>query len=656
MPYDASTDPGAKIAKVLCRLIDAAKAARDPHLKMRDELRKYAYDKDFAFMYQDVQEEMFFKAKIAKAAEFLEIMGAALYPTNPKAMVQSAEFATPTQRQRHKIEEQYADYAFRQGDLQTHGTRMVYEALLGGRGVMWTGHNGRKGVVQSVFDTVDNLLLDPDAKNREEINWVSRRRLRPRWQVSSEHTERADAIAAIEKHSEKPSDAKAYEPASELIEYYEVWSLVPLTHYAPSVGKDEEAQAMMAQVEGPAKYIFSDKILIAVEPWEIPFFDDDFWPCEWFDPLEKPGCLWPAAPLETSIGHIKALNWIYTLYLSKMRVTTRTALVVLTQNGQGIKDDQIVKILKGKDMEIVKVTVNGSTLKLSDLVQQFKFETGVEEFERFAAIVGQAFEKASGLYEVLYTGTTPTQIRNAATANMISQSSQSRVSNMQARMEQFMSRLTRKTLFAARFIEGPEEISRKFGPQAGAMWGTLAPPEVVAQERQMRAETKQMIIQQNTMQAMSMGMDPMMPPPPPPDPAMMDQQAEQQLGPEQLVSMDEWINDAARQVAAGSMRPLSPQQQVDNLNVALNQLAPAIATVPGGVGLVAAIAQEFAKVNQYSRDFQDAAAKFAAQAQAVSDMQVNQAMMPPPPPEPDADEGTPEKGPQAGPSGGTPTI
>jgi len=644
-------DPGVRVAKLLTRLIDAAKAARKSFITTRDEIKQYAYDKDFSFMYQDTKEEYFFKAKIAKAAEFLEIMGSALYPTNPKAMVQSADYASPTQRARHLTEEKYADFAFRHGDLQTHGTRMVYDALLSGRGVLWTGYNGRKSIVQSVYDTVDNLFLDPDAKVREELNWVGRRRVKPRWTLTAMIPDKADQIKRLEKYADKPSDAKAYEPASELIEYYEIYSLVQLQNYAPSFGNDADIMPMLG--DGPMKYTFSGDTLLAAEPWEIPLFEDDAWPCDWFDPLEKPGCLWPAAPLETSLGHIKALNWIYTLYLSKMRVTTRTPLVVMSQNGQGLKDDQIVKLLKGQnDMDVIKVTVNGNTLKLSDMVQQFSFATGVEEFERFASIVGQAFEKSSGLYEVLYTGTTPTQIRNAATANMIQSSSQSRVSNMQARMEQFMGRLTRRTLFAARFIEDPSTITKKFGPDAGTTWGTLAPPEVVEQERQMRAQTGQMLMQQAMMapptpDAMGMPMPPPMPTP---------QDIEAQLGPEQLVAMEEWVNEAGRQIVAGSMRPLSPQQQVDNLNIALNQLAPAIATVPGGVGLVAAIAKEFAKVNQYSRDFQDAAAKFAEQAQAVSDMQVNMAMMPPPPPEAPGGEGTPEKGPKSGPAGGTPTI
>lgn len=650
-------DSTRKVAKLLYDLIESAKKAREPFIETRDSIKQYAYDKDFQFIYQDADQELFFKAKIAKAAEFLEIMGSALYPTNPKVLVESAPYATPEQVKRHKVEEQYGDYAFKHGDLQTHGTRMVYEALLGGRGVLWTGYNGRKGCVQSVFDTVDNLFLDPDAKNREELNWVGRRRVKPRWVLANSHPDKKGDIARIEKYSDKPSEVRRAEPASELVEYFEVYSLVPLQNYAPSFGKDP--QLIPSLGEGPLKYTFTKDLLIAAEPWEINWFDDDAWPCDWYDPLERPGELWPAAPLSSSLGHIRALNWIYTLYLSKMRVTTRTPLVVMTQSGQGLKDDQIIKILKGKDMEVVKVSVNGNTLKLSDLVQQFKFDTGVEEFERFAKIVGEAFEKSSGLYDVLYTGATPTQIRNAATADMIKNSSQSRVANMQARMEQFMGRIARKTIFAARFIEKPENIAKLFGPDAANYWGTLAPPEMVQQEAQMRQQTGQMMTQQFTAQLSQPIQTPGgVMPPPPVNPQVIEEEVKTALGPPQLISMEAWMSEAGRTIVGGSMRPLSPGQQIDNLNIALNQLAPAIAQAPGGIGLVAAIAREFAKVNQYSRELQDAAAKFAKQAESVCDMQVNAALnpMPPAPPGNASGSGTPDKGPKAGPSGGTPTI
>lgn len=115
------------------------------------------------------------------------------------------------------------------------------------------------------------------------------------------------------------------------------------------------------------------------------------------------------------------------------------------------------------------------------------------------------------------------------------------------------------------------------------------------------------------------------------------------------------MNEASRDIEAGSMRPMNVERQIDNLNVALNQLAPAIATLPGGAEMVSAIAVEFAKVNRYSAEVQAAAAKFQAQCMQVTDAQVMAASMPPPPPGA-APQGTPEKGPKSGPAGGSNSV
>jgi hypothetical protein len=652
----------------LDRLIDVAKHTRKPFMDARKEIRQFAYDKTFDFMYGKEFEKLSFKAKIAKAAEFVEIMGAELYPVAPEAAVNSFEWSTPSQRMRHEVEKKYADYAFRHGDLQTHGTKCVYEALLSGRGVLWTGFNPRKGIVQSVYDSTENLIIDPDARIREEINWVGRKRIKPRWMLHNMWPDKKDAIDKLEKTTEAPSgQPTSYEPASELIEYYEIYSRVGLQNYAPSLTNADDFKDINLGSD-PLKYCVSGKTILSVEPWEIPFHEDsDGWPCEMFDPLECADQLWPASPLETGLGHLKALNWIYTLYISKMRVTTRTPLVVAKYNGQGFSDDELVKLLKGDDLDVVRLTINGDVIKLGDLVQQFKFETGVDEFERFVTIVGTAFEKATGLYEVLYTGTTGSQIRNATTADLIRNTSQSRIELMRSRFETFMSKVTRKTLFAARFLEQPQDIARMFGPQAGAAWGTLAPPQMVQQEQAQRAQAKQQVMVSMAQQA---GMQQQMqyhqaaqnahrqgqpvPPPPQqqPNPQEFSDKAEHAIGPEQLVSMEDWLNDAGREILTGSMRKIDPKAQVENINVALNQLAPAVVSLPGGAEFVAHMAVEFARKNKYSLEFIAAAEKFASQAAAVTDMQVAMQTHPQQPPQQPQRHGTPPKGPQSGPQGG----
>ncbi len=628
----ADTDPLAPVAQLLKQLIEAAKKVREPFLKVRKDLYEFAYSAEYDFLYKAVEQNMFFKAKVNKAAEFLEIMGASLCPTNPVAAVNSYDWATPSQRQRHKLEEQYLEYANTFGGLHTHTRRWVTEGLLSGRGVLWTGYNARKGIVQSVYDEVDNLLVDPDARIFDEANWIARIRRKPRWFVLQMFPEAAEKIKKIEATTAKsPSSAKTMDPAADIIEYYEFYFKAPPVNYAPghlgNAAVEDPVWQRMQSIEQP-KIVLAGDCILSVEPWEIPWYTPgvDSWPCELLDFRERPDSIWPQAPMECGLGHIRALNWIYTLYISKMRFTTRTPLVVAKYNGQGLSDDEAVKLLKGDDMDLIRITINGNeNLKLSDFVQQFKFESGVEELERFNNIVGKEFEKSTGLYEVLYTGTTPTQIRNAATADMIRNSSQSRVEDMRAVLQSAMSRLFQKELFAARYLHDPQEIAKLFGPQAGALWGTLAAPQQVQQEQQMRAQTKQQIVQQFSAAGMP--------------PQQAESEANAALGPEQLVSLEDWVHEAGREVVGGSMRPSSVETQLANLNVALNQLTPSVVNLPGGAEFVAAVAKEFVVLNRFSPELRDAAAKFAAQATQVTDMQVMVASQPPPPP-------------QAGPSGG----
>lgn len=643
-------DAARPIVQLLERLRETAVEQRKPYLETRSELAKFAYDKSFDWLYQTPQfdQDIFFKAKCSKAAQFVEIMGAALYPSDPDAVVNSFEWATPTQRARHKIEQQYITYAMRRGDLHAHMRRTVAEALLGGRGVIWTGFNARKGCIQHVFDTVENFLIDPDAKCVDDANWVARRRIKPRWWMQAMYPDKAEQIGQLEKYSDPKSQTKdgTGVGASDLIEYHEMYFRVGLHHYAPSLmGPNAQESEFDLGGDAPLKVCVAKGLILSAEPWEIPFHLDDMWPCEMLDLREKPGSLWPNAPMETGLGHLRAMNYMYTVFINHARNATRTAFMVANYNGQGMTDEQAFKTLKGRDFEMIRVTINGDQLKLSDLIQQLKIDPMTDKFDQILSIITREFEKETGLYEVLYTGTTPTQIRNATTADMIRNSSQSRVEDMRTVMNKFMGRLAYKYAFGARYLHTPEEIGTMFGPEAASLWGTLAPPEIVQQERAMRAQTGQIMAQSMQMQAQAMGTMA--------DPAQTQAQVDQQLGPEQLVSMDEWMNEASRDIEAGSMRPLNIERQIDNVNVALNQLTPAIATLPGGAEMVAAIAVEFAKVNRYSADLQAAAQKFQAQCVQVTDAQVMMASMPPQPPAP---EGSPAKGPKSGPAGGSNSV
>lgn len=617
------------IASCICRLIDAGKKDAKTFNEQGDDIARYTTSSDYGFLYQDFPEELSFKARINKASEFAQIMGPYLYPNNPDATVNPEPWAGYWSRKRADIEERYADYSARHGELAVHMNRVITSALIMGRGALVTGFNARKGIAQSVFETSRNVIIDPDARVPEEINWMARRRIKPRWELNQRYKESAAIIATLPRWSppqrENSKKARWNNPDSDLVEYYEVWMRVAPTVYDPNMPATASNE--------PRKYCVANNHLLHEGPWEIPFFRIDEWPISLFDPLENPGELYPTIPLEPAVGHLRALNWIYTLYLSKMRFTTRTPLIRVVKPGVKLDVDNFAKLARGEQIDILTVTVDAGNedVDINKIVQQFNWNTGVEELERLYNLAGREFEKASGLAEVLYSGQTPTQIRTATAAELIEQKSRTRIDNMREAVVRFMQRDYRKRVFAARYLHGAEDIGRLFGAEAGALWGEIGTPDVIAQEQQMRAQ----VMAQMQAQEQAMGL-----PPSPPD------VLEESLGPPTFVDLDQWATEADRTIDAGSMRRLDIDGQLQNINVALNQLGPAMVNLPGGGEFVAQLAAEFTKINRLSPELQEAARNMRLRLEQAAAMGAATTQAAP----------NPAAGPAAGPTGGEPML
>ena len=324
------------------------------------------------------------------------------------------------------------------------------------------------------------------------------------------------------------------------------------------------------------------------------------------------------------MGHLRAMNYAYTTFIAKWRYMSRTPFAAITHNGQGIESDQLFKVLRGEHIDVLLAKFAGTDEPpdINKYFQRIDWGDPVPGFERLWSILSSEFEKSTGLAEVLYSGTTPTQLRSAKAAELVEQNSRTRSDSMRESVTQFLEKLYRKRLFAARFLHPSEDIAKLFGAQAGKIWGEIAPPEAVAMEEQQRA----MMQEQAAMQGI------------PPE------QIDQIMGPPQLIDMDKWIHEADRTVDAGSMRRMDLDAQIQNLNVALNQLAPSLVNMPGGGEFVSALAAEFAEKNRMSDELVGAARNIAVQ---IANQQM---MMAAPPP-----QGAPPAAPPlTGPTGGTP--
>jgi len=613
------------IGRTIKRLVSCSEEDVKRWLKQGDEIERYCTSDDYSFIYQDFNEELSFKARVNKAAEFTQILGPYLYPNNPDATVLSEDWTDQWTKERHKLEEKYADYSARHGRLDVDMRRAVDHSLVYGRAPLWCGFDTRKKIVRHVFDRSDKYLVDPDARVLEERNWEARKRIKPRWELIALYPDQKAVIERLPVYTRPKTEKNSSgEPSSDLVCYNECWFGVGVENYVKSA---EVAEMDQVNVGAKKKYCVADGHILSEADWEIPFFLIDEWPSTCLDLLEMPGSLYPKQPMEPGMGHLRAMNWIYTLFIAKTRLMSRTPFARMTINGQTIEADQLHKILRGEQMDILNVVVNGTDLEgvdINKLFQRIDWGDPVPGFDRAWSIIGNEFEKSTGLAEILYSGQTNTQIRTAAAANLMETNSKTRVEAFRETTAKFLGRVFQKTLFAARFLHDQEDIGSLFGQQAGAIWGVLGPPESVAQESQMRGQITQNI--------MAKGGSPDL--------------AEQMMGPPQFVSMDTWINEADRSIDGGSMRRIDHEAQQNNLNVGLNQLGPAVVNLPGGGKFVASLAAEYAKLNRFSPELVAAANNISTEIDMMQ-----QAQMMAPPPEP-----SPKKGPKGPPQGGTPTV
>lgn len=606
-PYDKG--------QVLKRLLDSAKTSREDWLKTGQEISRYGYSKDHEFEYTDFKGELFFKATVAKTAEYIETVGPALYQNNPDRRVTTAQWAPPEAHARNSLIQDLLNYTPKETDLSGHSRRCINDAITHGVGVAWTGYNPRKKIIQTVYDSVENLVLDPDAKCLEELNWGGRKRNKPKWWLLDRYKDIPGAKEALAAVKASKHDGGT----TETVEFYELYFRVGLHHFCDGQAVEriqgEDGTAYPATTDAPKKYIVTDEgKIIAEMEWEAPLFLDDRWPFEILTFRDKPKTVWSASPLEPGLGFQKALNWIYSLYISKARFTTRTLLGLAKINGQSLDAEQIQKAIKGSQLEVIEFEMNGENVKLADLIQQFNFQTGVEEFERFVSIVERAFERATGLTELIATGETQRQLRSAAEAGLKDRNSRTRFDDMRVRVESWATQVARKEALMSRFLMTPEDIGGIFGEQAAQVWGALVPP------MNLQAQALQATAQQ-------MGMV---------DPAQQQAYIEQNL--QDGVVYEQWLLETDFTIEAGSTRRQDIAQQQDAASEFVNQSFPALMQagliVPALAGMKA-----WGKINNMPQEFQDAL-----------EMGMQMAMAPPPMPMPGRG---PMQPPQAAPSAPT---
>lgn len=555
------------VGQICKRLIDSGRDSRKHFLKTGREIMRYGYAPDYDFEYQKINPNAFFRAKVALTAEAFSVIGPYLFPQVPTRVLEPRKTVDENALRRMEIVSGLVNYTPKETGLRDDCRRAIVEAIGYGRGVMWVGRDEKTGLVYSMYDSVRNLITDPNARVKRERKWVGRRRCRPRFEVIAEIPSARATIEKIKASEQRPTDLdgrydwEAKDTSTDCITYYELYALTGIHNFkggtelvkllTPQATTDDQVKASSVEMDNsPLKYCVSeDGTLLYVTEWEVPYHIKNEFPCEELDLLDNPDSDWPVSPLAAGSGYQRAINWLVTMMMGKYRFTARTFGALSRAGGMSQKDKD--KVLIGGDIEMLEITTNGSETKsLKDYISEFQFSQDyLVHGMKFLEMLEDKFQKATGLYEILYAGDTSRQMRSAQEAQLKERTSKTRIDDHKDRVAEWQARLSRKEALAWRFLADRNDVADILGEQAGADWGFLVKPENMDVQKW---------IQENIQAGM------------PPDQAI--EQAQQQMS--QAVDINAWSKEIDYSIEVGSMRRRDVDTKIDALKEMMNQAVP----------------------------------------------------------------------------------
>jgi hypothetical protein len=429
-----------------------------------------------------------------------ELMGALLQLPAIQQQAQAGLFNLPhpalqlIDTVRAKLLEHYLNFTPHELDLREDSRKAVVEALIKGRGVAWTllfdGPKGR--LVGTFYDSVDNLLIDPDAEDLRFAQWVARRRREPVWRVEDKYKLPRGSLKPNQESLNQTADQalnpmerydRATGQTNDQLEYYEVFSRMGIGGRLQG-GQEQNQYSLSDQAKGSLETFGDNCYLvlaqgveyplnlppdIAYDPaaanevtarlaWPTPFHEDKInpWPFTELDFHTIPRKVWPMSHVKPAMGEQKFLDWAYSFIAGKIRTTCRDLIAYP-------KDyEEIAEALKSSgDLGLIPVEVQqGGTVKgMLEFIQHAAMNGDIW---RVIEAVERNFEKRTGLTELMY-GQTGHQYRSATEADVKQNMLNVRPDYMAERVENWATRIAAKEGLAARYHLDGSDVAPIFG-------------------------------------------------------------------------------------------------------------------------------------------------------------------------------------------------
>lgn len=403
-----------------------------------------------------------------------------------------------------QLMEAYLNWTPVELDLKRQARKVVNEAMIKGAGLFWTelvsldtagdGSVPPMRMVGSFYDSVDNLLIDPDFDNEDDMLWCARKCVRPLDEVAATYQIPPEDL---KKHAEgqsaslrkEPQGKKKKDTTNQLVTYYKIWSKTGMGDRLKDSPKENKGVfdavgkycylVICEGVEYPLNLppsVMQEEVdqqtglpasVLTRAAWPIPFFcDPQGWPFTMLAFHRKPGYAWPVSHIRPAIGELRLLNWCFSFLATRIATSCETIVAVQKAADETIKDQLLAPSEGGfKIIELSELLGR----RIEDIVSVFQMPQVTKDLWDIISAILDQFAQRTGLSELAY-GTTRSMFRSAAEATIKNENISIRPDNMANELEDCMSLLSRREALASRWLLEPQDVAPVLGKLGASGW------------------------------------------------------------------------------------------------------------------------------------------------------------------------------------------
>jgi len=420
-----------------------------------------------------------------------------------QSLVQEDQSRMATAKVRNAVSEIYLNWSQSQqppNGLHREGELCITEALVKGRGCGWTQDYAFPGssnrFTGTFYDSVDNLLIDPDCTDPElrTATWIARKHCTPVWEVERvfelpRGTLKDYAMKKSGEASSRSDRDHGQQNTNDLVVWYEIWSrggigsrmresehntgetidrvvgdftYLCLVPSAPMIVSATAKEVFRAS-ESRMRELFAWRTANYGSQWEI--WRDGQWPVSLLDLYPVPNSAWPLAPMAPGMGELIAMSVLMVAYCESAW-ENRKQLIAVANNAS----DTIRAALKSSNAtEIVDISKLAGEKSVRDVVSILERPATKNDLLNAIQMLSESFDKRTGLSEILYAMSSR-QIRVAADAHTRQENASIRPEQMARKVAAWMSRVAANELSLAADVVRSESLIPLLGPIGAAMW------------------------------------------------------------------------------------------------------------------------------------------------------------------------------------------